>query len=134
MGVGGGAAEGANWDARKKRKRERNGGRKNGVRSVTQIQPAAVLQWKHQGGSRTDTEMTRRAQSPSCQKRRLMCTDNFILAPPAAPHPHTHPYILYIYGCVCVLLPVLLPASHLLSVCTESALSSLASASRLFQL
>lgn len=104
-GMGGGGVEGANWDARKKKegKEKEMEAEKNGVRSVTQIQPAAVLQWKHQGGSRTDTEMTRRAQSPSCQKRRLMCTDNFILAPPAAtPPPHTLIYIVYMGVCVCV--------------------------------
>ena len=47
---------------------------------MTQIQPAAVFQLKHQGVSRN--EMTRLAQSTSCQHCWLMCTDNFIPPPP----------------------------------------------------
>lgn len=83
---------------------------------VTQIPPAAVLCWKHQGVSRS--AMTRLAQSTSCQHCWLMCTDNFIPLP-LTPSPFSLLFIWLFY-----FLSSCQPASHLLSVCMESALSS----------
>lgn len=80
---------------------------------------------KHQGVSRS--EMTRLAQSTSCQHSKLMCTDNFIPPPQTPSSPFSSRFFLVFFTWLFVSCPAASqPASHLLSVCTESALSSLA--------
>lgn len=121
----GGVDRERNWDMTE-RKRERaktkegvgdvRGGGLRRAGTVTQIPPAAVLCWKHQGVSRS--AMTRLAQSTSCQHCWLMCTDNFIPLL-LTPSPFSLLFIWLFY-----FLSSCQPASHLLSVCMESALSS----------
>lgn len=120
-GAGGRQREKLGYDRKKEREQRPKrglvtGGGQRRAGTVTQIPPAAVLCWKHQGVSRS--AMTRLAQSTSCQHCWLMCTDNFIPLP-LTPSPFSLLFIWLFY-----FLSSCQPASHLLSVCMESALSS----------